>query len=70
MSILEPYFINNYSPEDADIPEVVKHINDDLLRIMQNEWTNWQRDGYLYRGCRSKFFVDKRVITLSNTNQK
>jgi 1-acyl-sn-glycerol-3-phosphate acyltransferase len=37
MSILEPYSINEYSPEDAENPEIVKHINDDLLRIMQKE---------------------------------
>jgi 1-acyl-sn-glycerol-3-phosphate acyltransferase len=37
ISILEPYYINNYKPEDADDPEIVKSINDDLLGLMQRE---------------------------------
>ncbi|MCB9204225.1 MAG: 1-acyl-sn-glycerol-3-phosphate acyltransferase [Flavobacteriales bacterium] len=37
MSILKPYSISNYKPEDAGDPEIVKHINDDLLRTMQDE---------------------------------
>ena len=37
MSILKPYYLTDYTPEDAENPEVVKFINDDLLRIMQSE---------------------------------
>lgn len=37
MSILEPYRLDEYGPRDANDPEVVKHINDDLLLRMQNE---------------------------------
>ncbi|MCF8463732.1 MAG: hypothetical protein K9G41_02755 [Flavobacteriales bacterium] len=37
ISILKPYSISEYSSEDAENPEIVKHINDDLLRIMQKE---------------------------------
>lgn len=37
MSILKPYSVNNYSPDDADNPEIVRRINDDLLAIMQKE---------------------------------
>lgn len=37
MSVLEPYSLHNYKPEDAENPEIVKHINDDLLRLMQAE---------------------------------
>jgi hypothetical protein len=37
MSILKPYAISSYRPEDAGYPEIVKYINDDLLRTMQDE---------------------------------
>jgi 1-acyl-sn-glycerol-3-phosphate acyltransferase len=37
MSILKPYHINEYKPEDAADRDIVKHINDDLLRLMQAE---------------------------------
>ena len=37
MSILEPYYLNDYGPEDADNPEVVERINNDILSLMQNE---------------------------------
>ncbi len=37
LSILKPYYVNDYSPEDADNPEIVQHINQDLIRTMQEE---------------------------------
>ena len=37
MSILEPYYLNDYGPEDADNSEVVERINNDILGLMQNE---------------------------------
>ncbi len=37
MSVLEPYSVNNYKPEDAENPEVVQHINREVLQLMQSE---------------------------------
>ncbi len=37
MSIMEPYYVSEYKPEDAEDREIVKYINDDLLRLMQDE---------------------------------
>ena len=37
MSILPSYSVENYKPSDAENPEIVRRINDDLLSIMQKE---------------------------------
>jgi 1-acyl-sn-glycerol-3-phosphate acyltransferase len=37
MSILKPYSVDDYTAEDADDPEIVDHINKDILRLMQDE---------------------------------
>ncbi len=37
MSILPSYSVANYKPSDAENPEIVRRINDDLLSIMQKE---------------------------------
>lgn len=37
MSILKPYYVNEYSAADADNPEVIQRINEDILRLMQAE---------------------------------
>lgn len=37
MSILKPFYLTDYQPEDAENPEVLQQINSDLLRIMQRE---------------------------------
>lgn len=37
MSVLEPIYLEQYSPSDAEDPDVVRKINEDVLFVMQQE---------------------------------
>jgi 1-acyl-sn-glycerol-3-phosphate acyltransferase len=37
MSVLEPFFVNQYSPSDAEDPDIVNRINEEILYLMQKE---------------------------------
>jgi len=37
LSILKPYYVDEYSVGDADDPEIIQHINQDIIRLMQEE---------------------------------
>lgn len=37
ISVLEPFYLNHYQPSDAENPEIVKNINDDVMYVMQKE---------------------------------
>lgn len=37
ISVLPPYYLDNYKREDAENPEIVQKINDDIIAMMQTE---------------------------------
>ncbi|MFC2176733.1 1-acyl-sn-glycerol-3-phosphate acyltransferase [Bacteroidota bacterium] len=37
LSVLKPYYVDQFDPEDADDPAVVQHINQEIIALMQDE---------------------------------
>lgn len=39
MSVLKPFSVSHFEPEDANNPDIVRHINEDVVDYMQTELT-------------------------------